>query len=81
MAYFSRKLWVDEKRLIPLKEELYAKFEVETINLFQINAKIYGESVNLDRHHIHTEIKAVTYHMLDIYQDTNGWEARVIFDI
>jgi outer membrane lipoprotein-sorting protein len=25
IAYYSRKLWVDKERLIPLKEELYAK--------------------------------------------------------
>ena len=25
VAYFSRKLWIDEERYVPLKEELYAK--------------------------------------------------------
>jgi SHS2 domain-containing protein len=28
-----------------------------------------------------TEIKAVTYHLLDVVKDDHGWQAQVIFDI
>ena len=56
-------------------------FEIEKINLCEIHAKIYGESIEFGKHQVHTEIKAVTYHMLKISQDANGWEAKVIFDI
>ena len=74
--------WLAELNfLFCTKQELYGKFEVEKINTHHIHARVYGERVNLKKHHIHTEIKAVTYHMLNICQDKSGGEAQVIFDI
>ena len=30
---------------------------------------------------LRTELKAVTYHQLDVKRDASGWSARVIFDV
>jgi len=32
-------------------------------------------------HEILTEIKAVTYHQIEVTEIANGWEAKVIFDV
>ncbi len=41
-----------------------------------------GEKLDPARHRLETEIKAVTYHMLEAGPDAGGrWRARVIFDI
>ena len=34
-----------------------------------------------DRHEIQHEIKAVTYHQIDVSEKKNHWEARIIFDV
>ena len=33
------------------------------------------------RHGLRTELKAVTYHGLEVRRDGDGWTARVIFDV
>ena len=40
-----------------------------------------GEKIDLNRHRIKTEIKAVTYHQLKVKKEENHWIAEVIFDI
>jgi len=37
--------------------------------------------LDLSRHTLKTEIKAVTYHGLEVKKTGQGWEAQVIFDI
>ena len=37
----------------------------------------YGE----DRHPLRTELKAVTYHQLEVVREGPGWRGRVIFDV
>jgi SHS2 domain-containing protein len=33
------------------------------------------------RHEVATEIKAVTYHQIEVTQDAGEWRARIIFDL
>jgi SHS2 domain-containing protein len=46
-----------------------------------VAARLEGEPLDLKRHRFHTEIKAVTYHDLRVWQDGDKWRARVIFDV
>jgi SHS2 domain-containing protein len=39
------------------------------------------ESYDQARHPLRTELKAVTYHQLEVVQDGDGWRGRVIFDV
>jgi len=34
-----------------------------------------------DRHPLRTELKAVTYHQLEVVREGPGWRGRVIFDV
>ena len=50
VAYFMRKMWVDKKRFIPLKEELYAKSgtllkKTELADIRQIEGRWYPYSI------------------------------------
>lgn len=40
-----------------------------------------GESLDLSRHRVGEGVKAVTYHGLEVRQDAEGWQVRVILDI
>ncbi len=46
-----------------------------------IDAEVFGEPLDLQKHEICKEIKAVTYHQASVRKLPGGWEARVIFDV
>jgi len=60
---------------------LLREFNIEEISKKGLKAKVRGEKLNLSRHTLKTEIKAVTYHGLEAKKTGQGWEAQVIFDI
>jgi SHS2 domain-containing protein len=59
---------------------LLAQFEVR-VDDAGLTATARGEPIDLGRHGIDTEVKAVTYHGLKVQQDQSGWLAEVILDI
>jgi len=60
---------------------LLREFNIEEINKKGLKAKVGGEKLDLSRHSLKTEIKAVTYHGLEVKKTGQGWEAQVIFDV
>ena len=46
-----------------------------------LKATVEGEYIDGQKHHIQTEIKAVTYHGLYVKKTGNNWEAQIIFDL
>ncbi len=74
--------WLSELNyLFFTQREIYKRFHIDVITDDRIKARALGEQIDLDRHEIHTEVKAVTYHQLYIKEIHNGWEAQVIFDL
>ena len=63
------------------RKEIYHVFEIGQISQNGLEATIRGEPIDLKRHTIEIEIKAVTYHQLSVRQSEEGWQAFVIFDI
>ena len=53
--------------------------EILSISEYELGAKLRADPWDPDRHSIKTEIKAVTYHQIQVGQ--NGWEAKIIFDV
>ena len=47
---------------------------------FNLKAKIKGESINWDKHERKTEIKAITFHMMDV-KKTSHYELQAIVDL
>lgn len=46
-----------------------------------LSCRLFGESIDLKRHEIKTEIKAVTYHEISVRKEDNLWKAKVICDL
>ena len=59
---------------------LCSEFDV-TVSETGLKAKVRGEAVDFQRHLLSHEVKAVTYHCLNVEQTSRGWEAEVILDI
>lgn len=46
----------------------------------KLSAKVFGEKFDLSKHKVGTEIKAVTYHMLEV-NNKKPFHVQVLFDI
>jgi SHS2 domain-containing protein len=64
----------ERDRLLP------ADFNV-TIDAHGLQATVRGEPIDRERHQLAHEIKAVTYHQLEVKETDAGWQARFIVDI
>ena len=47
----------------------------------RVEAEVFGEPFDGERHRIERQIKAVTYHALFVREEGDAWRARVILDI
>ncbi len=56
------------------------RFAVRDLLDTRLRADVAGEPVDPTRHRFHLDVKAATYHSLEIKQD-GLWQARVIFDV
>jgi SHS2 domain-containing protein len=59
---------------------LLAKSEVQVTD-GGLSATIWGEPLDVSRHLLSHEVKAITYHELKVEHDESGWLAEVIVDI
>jgi SHS2 domain-containing protein len=46
-----------------------------------LNAVCKGEEMNQQKHETRTQVKAATYHKLQVKKEKDGWKAQVILDI
>ena len=71
--------WLSELLFIcDVDDMLFSGFEVN-ITGTQLTAQVMGEKMDSARHHLKTDIKAITYHMLEVDKSTNT--VQVLFDI
>ena len=63
------------------KERLVKSVKILSLSEKNISAIIYFDAYKPDRHLIKTEIKAVTYHQIQVKRSASGWKAQIIFDI
>lgn len=67
--------WNDVEFLVPKK----VKIELD-LDKFTASAKCIGERFSSETHDVGIAVKAVTFHMMDIRKDENGWVVRMVFD-
>ncbi len=73
--------WLQELLYILETEGLiFGRFQVNLRDCL-LEATAWGEPFDPDIHTMKTEIKAVTYHQLEVVKTDRGWQAQVIFDI
>ncbi len=59
---------------------MFSKFRVEIKNKYRLVGEAYGEEAS-ESHELRTEVKAVTYHNLEIKKKDDLWVARFIVDV
>jgi SHS2 domain-containing protein len=60
---------------------LFKGFKVESVGENGLKAVVKGEPFQEGVHVIKTEIKAVTYHQIEVRKEKRGWRAKVILDL
>ena len=63
------------------KELLVKTVQIQSLSETSLSANIAFDPFDPDRHEIKTEIKAVTYHQIQVNSGPDGWEAKIIFDV
>ena len=63
------------------KELLVASVEIEQLSEKRVEAVATVEAYRPEQHRIRNEIKAVTYHQIDVSKSLTGWEAKIILDV
>ena len=72
--------WLNELlSLSATKELIFAGFKINKLDDKTLQAVATG--TNIKNYKVNTEIKAATYHELEIRKSNSGWEAKVIFDV
>jgi SHS2 domain-containing protein len=73
--------WLNELLYIfDVEHVVFSRFDVIDLNENKLRAEVYGEKVDLSRHKLKREVKAATYHSLEIRRE-NGYRIQVILDI
>ena len=78
IAWLNELLYISEIKLVILN-----KFKIKELSDVQIKAEVGGTKINHLSVRIKREVKAVTYHRLEIKKEEESglWSAQVIFDI
>ncbi|MFH1202561.1 MAG: archease [Candidatus Omnitrophota bacterium] len=72
--------WLNELlSLSAAKELIFSDFKIEKLDKNNLQATAVGEDMN--NYRVNTEIKAATYHQLQLRELKSGWQAEVIFDV
>lgn len=76
--------WLSE--LVFLKDSenlLFCEFKVDITknDVYELKAQALGEKINREKHSLRSDVKAVTYHMLEVKRTGDIWTARVVLDI
>jgi SHS2 domain-containing protein len=75
--------WLSELIFLHGSEEMmFSKFYVKVDEkAFALSAVCAGEGMDQKKHELRTEVKAATYHKMEIKKSNGPWRAQVILDI
>ncbi len=75
--------WLNELIfLCETRHRLYTRFDVHLLDDgTRLEATIWGEPMDPDRHILDHEVKAVTRHEFDLHRQDGRWTATLILDI
>jgi len=58
-----------------------SRFMIDTLTPSRLQARVDGERLQPDKMHMEREVKAITYHRLDVTSSSRGWRAQVYVDL
>ena len=66
-----------------LKATAFSRYriKIDKPNGYRLKASIWGEVIDVKKHRVKVDVKAVTYHLLEVKNKDNMWTAKVILDI
>ncbi len=67
-------LWTGNEKLVKL-------IDIVDISDTAVSARVSTDRYQPEHHEILHEIKAVTYHQIDVSRTMEGWQATVVFDV
>lgn len=74
--------WLSELNFLHVTQHvLFSKFTIDELTDTRLAATVWGEPIDPDRHTVYTEVKAITYHQLEIEETDDGWRVQIIFDM
>jgi protein archease len=78
--------WLEQLLLeFDVRQMVYSSYDVtirpETPTLFRLRAKVSGEKYDRQKHGAKTEVKGVTYHLMEIQEDCREARVRFILDL
>ena len=75
--------WLNELLVFYGSDNLaFSKFDVKVNKeKMELRAVLYGEKIDVKKHQVKTEVKAATYHKMEIKESKGEWQAKVIVDI
>ena len=76
IAWLNELIFLFDTEFLLLRD-----FEIDALSLTALRARVSGEPYDARRHDLSSAIKAVTWHEASVEHDTNGYRARIIFDI
>jgi SHS2 domain-containing protein len=65
-----------------LKATLFSRYKIkiEKPDGYKLHAFMWGESIDVKKHKVKIDVKAVTYHLLEVKKMDDKWTAKVILD-
>jgi SHS2 domain-containing protein len=74
------------QELIFLKDAkllLFREFEIqiEKKDKFFLKAQLKGEKIDMKKHELLVDVKAVSFHRFEVKKEKNGWKCFVILDV
>ncbi|MDQ7041151.1 MAG: archease [Rhodothermus sp.] len=74
--------WLSELNFYHITRRwVFSRFSIQQLTEQQLQAQAWGEPIEPSRHPIYTEVKAITYHGLQLKHQDGQWYARIIFDL
>jgi SHS2 domain-containing protein len=74
--------WLNELLyLVEIQAFLPAAFVFEAAGRQGLRARVQGEPYDPDQHGLEREVKAVTYHQLQVEQENGRWRVRLFVDL
>jgi len=50
-------------------------------SVFSLEATLHGEEIDISKHHMIVDVKAVSWHRFELKKSRDGWKALVIVDV
>jgi SHS2 domain-containing protein len=74
--------WLDELLYnFYTKGIIFFDFDIKELEGGKLAARVHGRAVGKNRNRLKTEIKAVTFHDLNIKKTDNGYSVEIVFDV